>query len=146
MRFPHPTLRDAFLSFNRSSVGHRDGAVSGQANYGNIYQAIIGCYDVVMRSHHRRKIDFRRGVKQGPCDQIVEYLKPDHRPIGMSKRDYQKCPKSISVRHVRYAVKRMGFRVRHIILATTLQLHIFKARLASSIVGNTHSPLFRKKL
>lgn len=90
------------------------------ANYGNIYQAIIGCYDVVMRSHHRRKIDFRRGVKQGPCDQIVEYLKPDHRPIGMSKGDYQKCPKSIAVRHVRYAVKRKGFRVRRIILATTL--------------------------
>ena len=96
------------------------GPFRGKQTGENIYQAIIGCYDVVMRSHHRRKIDFRRGVKQGPCDQIVEYLKPDHRPIGMSKRDYQKCPKSISVRHVRYAVKRKGFRVRRIILATTL--------------------------
>jgi putative transposase len=90
------------------------------ASFGNLYQAMIGGYDVVMRSHHKRKIDFRRGVKQGSCDQIVEYLKPARRPVCMSKRDYRKCPESISVRHVSYEVKQKGFRVRRIILATTL--------------------------
>jgi hypothetical protein len=90
------------------------------ASFGNIYQAIKGSYHVVMRSHHKRKIDFRRGVKQGSYDQIVEYLKPARRPVWMSKEDYNNCPESISVRHVRYAVKQKGFRVRHIILATTL--------------------------
>jgi hypothetical protein len=38
----------------------------------------------------------------------------------MSKAEYQQCPAFMLVRHVSYEVKRKGFRVRRIILATTM--------------------------
>ena len=90
------------------------------ASYGNIQQACQGKYDVVMRAHHKRKIDFRRGFKQGGYDQIVAYHKPKRRPVWMSKREFLKCPDFVLVRHVSYQVKQKGFRPRRIILATTL--------------------------
>ena len=90
------------------------------ATFGNIYQAIKGGYHVVMRSHHKREIDFRRGFKQGSYDQIVAYPKPARRPVWMSTQEYRECDPFILVRHVSYQVKRKGFRVRRIILATTM--------------------------
>jgi hypothetical protein len=90
------------------------------ATYGNIHQAQRGGYDVVMRSHHKRKIDFRRGFKQGSYDQIVAYRKPPRRPEWMSKQEYCDCDDFILVRHISYEVNRKGFRTRRIILATTL--------------------------
>ncbi|WP_168565944.1 IS4 family transposase [Crateriforma spongiae] len=90
------------------------------ATFENIYQAIKGGYDVVMRSHHNRQIDFRRGFKQGSYDQIVAYQKPARRPVWMSKQEYRECDPFILVRHVSYEVKRKGFQVRRIVLATTM--------------------------
>lgn len=90
------------------------------ASYGNIYQAIKGGYHIVMRSHHKRKIDFRRGFKQGSYDQVIAYQKPPRRPVWMSESEYQECDAFILVRHVSYAVTRKGFRVKRIILATTM--------------------------
>lgn len=90
------------------------------ATFGTIYQAISGRYHVVMRSHHKRTIDFRRGLKQGSYDQIVAYKKPPRRPVWMSKSEYEQCDDFILVRHVSYEVKRKGFRVKRIIIATTM--------------------------
>ncbi len=90
------------------------------ATFGNIYQAIKGGYHVVMRAHHKRKIDFRRGFKQGSYDQIVIYHKPPRRPVWMSKQEYRECDSFMLVRHVSYQVKRKGFRAQRIILATTM--------------------------
>lgn len=90
------------------------------ASFGNIHQATKGGYHVVMRAHHKRKIDFRRGHKLGSYDQIVVYHRPPRRPIWMSISEYEQCEDFISVRHVRYDVKQKGFRVKRIILATTL--------------------------
>lgn len=90
------------------------------ASYGNIYHAIKEGYHVVMRSHHKRKIDFRRGFKQGSYDQIIAYHKPIRRPVWMSQSEHQECEAFILVRHVSYEVKRKGFRVKRIILATTM--------------------------
>ena len=90
------------------------------ATFGTIYQAISGGYHVVMRSHHKRPIDFRRGFKQGGYDQVVAYKKPPRRPVWMSVPEYEQCDDFILVRHVSYAVKRKGFRVKRIIIATTM--------------------------
>lgn len=90
------------------------------ATFGNIYQAIRGGYHIVMRAHHKRKIDFRRGFKQGSYDQLVAYHKPPRRPVWMSACEYRQCDDFILVRHVSYEVKRKGFRVKRIILATTM--------------------------
>ena len=75
--------------------------------------------DLVARAHHLRKVDFRRGLKQGYLDQIVAYHRPE-RPSWMGKEEYSKFPKSILVRHLRYKVAQKGFRTREVTLATTL--------------------------
>ena len=90
------------------------------ATFANIDRAQRKGYDLVMRSHHKRKIDFRRGFKQGSYDQVVAYEKPVKRPVWMSDEEFAKCQDSVLVRHVRYEVKVKGFRVRKITLATTL--------------------------
>lgn len=90
------------------------------ATFGNIQHAYKTGYDIVMRSHHKRKLDFRKGFKQGSCDQIVAYHKPKRKPVWMSHSDFAHCAAFILVRHVRYDVERKGFRVKRIVLATTL--------------------------
>ncbi|MCM2374804.1 IS4 family transposase, partial [Aporhodopirellula aestuarii] len=75
--------------------------------------------DLVARAHHLRKVDFRRGLKQGYLDQVVGYRKPQ-RPKWMSEEEYAKFPSLILVRHLKYKVEQKGFRSREITLATTL--------------------------
>jgi len=75
--------------------------------------------DLVARAHHLRKIDFRKGLKQGYLDQLVSYPKPQ-RPSWMTQAEYEKYPAFILVRHIRYKVQQKGFRTREITLATTL--------------------------
>ncbi|MCO8123569.1 IS4 family transposase [Stieleria sp. TO1_6] len=90
------------------------------ATFANIHGAYRRGYDVVMRAHHKRKIDFRKGYKQGSCDQIVAYHKPAYRSVWMSKQEYDHLDDFILVRHLRYRVTQKGFRVRYVVLATTL--------------------------
>ena len=75
--------------------------------------------DLVARVHHLRKVDFRRGLKQGYLDQLVGYHKPQ-RPGWMSQTEYETYPLLILVRHLKYKVEQKGFRTREITLATTL--------------------------
>lgn len=75
--------------------------------------------DLVARVHHKRKVDFRKGLKQGYLDQLVTYPKPQ-RPKWMSIKEYQTYPALIIIRHLKYKVEQKGFRVREITLATTL--------------------------
>jgi hypothetical protein len=75
--------------------------------------------DLVARVHHSRKVDFRRGLKQGYLDQLVAYDKPA-RPEWMSKEEYASYPDHILVRHLKYKVEQQGFRTRVVTLATTL--------------------------
>lgn len=90
------------------------------ATYANIERAQRKGYDLVMRSHHKRKLDFRRGYKQGSFDQIVVYHKPPTRPVWMSEDEFAESLNFVLVRHVRYDVQVKGFRVRRITIATTL--------------------------
>lgn len=90
------------------------------ATFANIERAQRKGYDLVMRSHHKRKVDFRRGFKQGSYDQVVIYHKPPRRPVWMSEQEFAESHDFVLVRHVSYQVKVKGFRVRRIILATTL--------------------------
>ncbi len=75
--------------------------------------------DLVTRVHQLRKVDFRRGLKQGYLDQLVVYKKPP-RPQWMSEEEYATVPILIFVRHLKYKVEQRGFRTREITLATTL--------------------------
>jgi len=75
--------------------------------------------DFVGTMHAQRKVDFRRGKQLGPDDHVVEWLKPD-RPQWMSLRQYKTIPETLLIREFRYRVARPGYRIRTIVVATTL--------------------------
>jgi putative transposase len=76
--------------------------------------------DLVARAHHKRKVDFRSGLKLGHYDQVVRYSKPPQRPGWLDRATYERLPDSIQIRQLRYLVKQPGFRTRLITLATSL--------------------------
>lgn len=89
------------------------------ASFWLLAQSELKQIDLVARVHHKRKVDFRRGLKQGYLDQLVAYHKPQ-RPKWMSEEEYAKYPSFILVRHLKYKVEQKGYRTREITLATTL--------------------------
>lgn len=104
----------------------------------------IGVF-AVFRLHQRVIVSFRRGrahhdpqqkkkkgrrvtgkpysrwVKWlGTGDQIVEYFKPKSRPKWMTAEAYAQLPDSILLRELKYRITHRGYRVREVVLVTTL--------------------------
>jgi hypothetical protein len=75
--------------------------------------------DVVFRLHQLRHYDFRRGRRLGPGDHVVTWGKPE-RPAWMDKATYAALPEAVTAREVRVRVGQRGYRVRELVLATTL--------------------------
>lgn len=75
--------------------------------------------DFVGQMHARRKVDFRRGRRLGPCDHLVEWSKPP-KPDWMSAEDYAAIPQTLTIREFRCRILRRGYRTRTIVVATTL--------------------------
>jgi len=75
--------------------------------------------DYAGRMHARRKVDFRRGKRLGPCDHVVQWSKP-RRPEWMSPEAYAAIPETLSIREFRGRIVRRGYRTRTIVVATTL--------------------------
>src|SRR5262249_5196600 len=71
------------------------------------------------RMHHRRKIDFSRGRCLGIEDHLVRWQKPA-KPEWMDEKTYKQMPDTITVRELRFRVEQPGYRVREIVLVTTL--------------------------
>jgi hypothetical protein len=76
--------------------------------------------DAVMRLHQMRKIDFRKGKRLGPNDQIVVWTKPLKRSAACTPEDFAALPATLTLRMVRYLVKTPGFRTKEVVLITTL--------------------------
>lgn len=76
----------------------------------------------VVRKHQSRPTDFRRGTRLGRGDHLVRWRKPQ-RPPWMSKRQYRKLPKELTLREVRVHVEQKGFRTQELIVVTTLLDH-----------------------
>ena len=74
---------------------------------------------LVSRLHQGRRIDFRTGRRLGREDHLVEWAKPQ-RPQWMDKATYAALPASQTVREVRVRVRPVGFRVRVLVVVTTL--------------------------
>lgn len=73
------------------------------------------------RSKGPRGLPHSKWVKWlGKCDQVVEYFKPRKRPAWISEQDYAALPEKITVRELRYEVRQPGYRVREVLLVTTL--------------------------
>jgi hypothetical protein len=76
--------------------------------------------DSVMRLHQRRRVDFRRGKRLGKEDILLEWTKPAQRPETLSAEEFKALPTTLTVRLIRLTPQIKGFRVRTIILVTTL--------------------------
>jgi hypothetical protein len=75
----------------------------------------------LMRLHHARSADLRRGKRLGKHDRLVVWRKPQNWERRYIPLKLWKClPPELSVRIVRYALRRPGFRTRSVTLVTTL--------------------------
>jgi len=75
--------------------------------------------EVVFRQHQRRGYDFRRGTRLGPDDHIVVWTKPQ-RPPWLDEETYAVLPETLVVREVRTAVSKPGYRIKELVIVTTL--------------------------
>ena len=75
--------------------------------------------DGVFRMHQSRHYDFRAGRRLGRDAHIVTWARPA-RPDWMDKQTYQAMPETLQVRELRFSVQQKGYRVRQVIVATTL--------------------------
>ena len=80
---------------------------------------MAGQVGIVARMHQKRKYDFRRGRRLGPKDHIVDWHRPA-RPKWMSEELYALLPATIQMREIYCKVKRPGYRVRELVIVTTL--------------------------
>jgi hypothetical protein len=76
--------------------------------------------DSVMRLHQRRRVDFRRGKRLGKDDILLNWTKPAQRPETLTAEEFRALPTTLTVRQIRLTPNIKGFRVRTIILVTTL--------------------------
>lgn len=75
--------------------------------------------DVVMRQHQGRRTDFRSGQRLGDGDHVVAWQRPE-RPEWMDEETYATIPETLTVRELRVRVHVPGFRVRELVVVTTL--------------------------
>ncbi len=76
--------------------------------------------DVIFRMHVARHVDFRRGRRLGRHDHLVTWKKPTAKPDTLSEADFAALPSELTVRELRVRVNIPGFRVRSLLLVTTL--------------------------
>jgi hypothetical protein len=73
----------------------------------------------VCRLTSHRTADFRRGERLGKNDHIVKWLKPT-KPRSIDRETYDALPEFLMIRECRVQVEQRGFRVRTLVIATTL--------------------------
>jgi hypothetical protein len=76
--------------------------------------------DVVMRLHHLRHTDFRRGRRLGRDDHVVTWHKPAQRPDGIDAATFARLPQTLTMRELRVRVPGRQCRSRTLVVATTL--------------------------
>ena len=78
--------------------------------------------DVVVRLHHLRHADFETGQRLGKGDHLASWPRPA-KPEWMDDATYARMPPSLCVREVAVQVAERGFRVRSLVIVTTLADH-----------------------
>jgi hypothetical protein len=75
--------------------------------------------DACFRLHHLRHYDFSKGRQLGQGDHVVRWTKPA-RPQWMDEETYRGLPEWLEVREVHVVVAQPGYRVKQLVVATTL--------------------------
>lgn len=70
------------------------------AGWWSIYDVQARGADVVMRQNGRRTVDFRRGMRLGKNDHVVEWPRPP-KPEWMSRQEYEGYPRTLVMREVK---------------------------------------------
>ena len=76
----------------------------------------------LFRLHHARSGDLRRGKRLGKNDRLVVWKKPknwERRSLPLTL--WRRIPSELSVRILRYPLRRAGYRTRVVTLVTTLR-------------------------
>lgn len=77
--------------------------------------------DVVFRIHQTRRVDFRKGTRLGPDDQLVKWMRPTwQESFGISREEFERLPKCMTLRMVRIKRTEPGFRSKGIVVVTTI--------------------------
>ena len=74
---------------------------------------------VFARLHHKRKSDFRTGKRLGKDDHLIVWTRPA-KPEWMDQETYDRIPKTLELRELRYTVVERGRRTKTITVVTTL--------------------------
>jgi hypothetical protein len=90
------------------------------ASYWMIALLLAQGVDCLFRQHQHRPVDFRRGRRLGKDDHLITWTRPPACPDWMDQATYQQMPATMQVREVRVRVVVRGFRVRELVLVTTL--------------------------
>jgi len=109
-------LRELMDRFQHGDVFLGDCAYS---SYFMLALFLGGGVDVVTRQHQARRTNFRRGQRLGEADHVVLWERPT-RPKWMDEETYSTIPETLSVRELKVRVDVQGFRVRELIVVTTL--------------------------
>jgi hypothetical protein len=75
--------------------------------------------DLITRLHQSRHVDFRTGRRLGRGDHVVSWHKPA-RPEWLDEATYARLPPTLAIREIRVCLNRPGYRVRRLVVATTL--------------------------
>jgi hypothetical protein len=75
--------------------------------------------DTVFRVYANRRVDFRKGRRLATDDHVVVWQRPQ-RPAWMTVDEYTATPQTMPIREVRVRVARRGFRVKELLLTTTM--------------------------
>ena len=100
-----------------------DTVVLGDAIFGSYADFwLLGQNDLdgLFHIHGARNTDFRKGQRLGKGDHLAVWTKPKQCPQGLPKEIYDQLPESLTIRELKCAIIRKGFRTKTIILVTTL--------------------------
>lgn len=109
----------------RTLLGHLQAGdvLLGDRYYGTYWMVALALsrgVDVVLRLHHRRKVDFQRGTRLGPEDHVVIWKKPK-RPAWLDEETYAGLPDTLTVRELRVQISQRGYRTKEVVVVTTLR-------------------------
>jgi hypothetical protein len=76
--------------------------------------------DSVFRLNAQRRADFRRGRRLGHDDHVVIWQKPARCPDWLSAEEFAALPDELALREVRVRVAKPGYRVKTLVVVTTL--------------------------
>ena len=74
----------------------------------------------VFRLHQTRRADLRKGKRLGKNDRLFTWLKPAQKPRWLPQSWWKKIPGELSVRVIRFQLRRRGYRPESVTFVTTL--------------------------